>query len=167
MSTDFANDKILGGALLGWWRSLRDDPGGRAQLKRAHDITSVVLTPAFQRARHRLIAAGWKARAAGSFYEDGLAAAVGLVAHVKDHAEGISMPRAMGERVSELRFMRLLDAPDAQAVFVGARRLMPLIDSASGNGLDVRTLARDIVNWGDQTKKRWSYEYAWPQRAAS
>ena len=158
MNTDFTRNKILGGALFGWWQSLQDDRGARAVLRRANDITAVVMTPAFQRLRQRLLTAGWIERTPGSSYEDALAATAGLAAHVDVHADGVSIPKAMGEHVSELRFLRLLNSPDIEAVFSGIRRLMPLMDRE----LDVRILARDVINWGDVVKRRWTYEYAWP-----
>ena len=63
--------------------------------------------------------------------------------------------------VSELRFTRLLEAPDIEALFAGLRRSLPLIK----NEVDPATLVDDICGWSDGVKKRWAYAYRWPQRA--
>jgi len=63
--------------------------------------------------------------------------------------------------LSELRFKRLLEAPDADALFTGLRRALPLLQHRA----DVCALATDVVNWGDAVKKRWAYGYAWRDKA--
>lgn len=154
-----------GDLLLAWWRDLEKDTGGCAALRRASDITAVVMLPAFHRLHHRLLAAGWPDE---SWRNDRLAAAAGLLAHVKE-ADDRSLPQAMSERdgdkprVSELRFKRLLDSPDAETLFVGLRRALPLIQ----NRCDPCALATDVVNWGDIVRKRWAYEYDWPEKAGA
>ena len=65
--------------------------------------------------------------------------------------------------VSELRFLRLLDAPDSEALYVGLRRVLPLMK----HRLDVLALANDFFYWGDEAKKRWAYGYRWPDKTAS
>ena len=62
--------------------------------------------------------------------------------------------------VSPLRFMRLLESPDIDALFSGLRRALPLIQHRA----DVLQLATDVVNWGDAVKKRWAYAYRWPDK---
>ena len=67
----------------------------------------------------------------GGRERDRLAALIGLAAHLKEK-DGSSLPEAMSRRaegadrnaVSDLRFARLLDSPDLEALFVGLRRLM-------------------------------------------
>jgi CRISPR system Cascade subunit CasB len=63
--------------------------------------------------------------------------------------------------VSELRFRRLLESPDIDALFTGLRRALPLI----GYRCDPLALATDVVNWGDVVRKRWAYGFDWPDRA--
>ena len=65
-------------------------------------------------------------------------------------------------RVSPLRFTRLLESPDIDALFAGLRRTLPLLH----NQADVLALATDVVNWGDAVKKRWAYGYDWPDKAS-
>ena len=160
---NFRQDQAWGSLLLRWWQCLDDDRGGRAALRRAPDITAVVMLPAFQQLHRRLLAAGWPTDA---WRNDHLAAAAGLLAHVKQH-QPQALPVAMSQRdgdkarVSPLRFTRLLESPDIDALFTGLRRALPLLQHQA----DVLALATDVVNWGDAVKKRWAYGYDWPDKA--
>jgi CRISPR system Cascade subunit CasB len=157
---NFRHDQAWGELLLDWWRELAQDTGGRASLRRAPDLTAVVVQPAFQRLHRRLLAAGWPE---GTWQGDRLAAAAGLLAHVRE-ADGLRLPKAMsvpkGDKacVSDLRFKRLLESPDVESLFVGLRRALPLIQ----HRCDPVQLAHDVVNWGDRIRKDWAYAYAWP-----
>ena len=160
---NFRQDQAWGDLLLRWWQGLDDDRGGRAALRRAPDITAVVMLPAYQRLHRRLLAAGWPAE---TWRNDHLAATAGLLAHVKQNA-GPALPAAMSQhdgdkrRVSPLRFTRLLESPDIDTLFAGLRRTLPLLQHQA----DVLALATDVVYWGDAVKKRWAYGYDWPDKA--
>lgn len=162
-AVNFRHDQAWGDLLLRWWQGLDDDRGGRAALRRAPDITAVVMLPAYQRLHRRLLAAGWPA---DTWRNDYLAAAAGLLAHVKQNA-GPALPAAMSQHdgdkrtVSPLRFTRLLESPDIDTLFAGLRRTLPLLQHQA----DVLALATDVVNWGDAVKKRWAYGYDWPDKA--
>jgi CRISPR system Cascade subunit CasB len=159
----------IGGVLLAWWQGLDDDRAGRAILRRASSPTLVAISAPYQRLYRRLQSAGWPADARPQD-NDRLAGIVGLLAHVKEN-ESRPVPAAMSQRdeggdrpqVSELRFMRLLDAPDSDALYVGLRRVLPLMK----HQLDVLSLANDFLYWGDNVKKRWAYGYHWPDKSAS
>ena len=162
---NFHQQTVFGPMLLRWWQGLDDDRGGRAALRRAPDITTVVMLPAYQRLHQRLLVAGWPDE---PWRNDKLAAAAGLAAHVKQNTNQ-PLPAAMGQhdgdkrRVSPLRFMRLLESPDIDALFTGLRRTLPLLQHQA----DVRALATDVVGWGDAVKKRWAYGYDWPDKAGA
>ncbi len=160
-SLKFDPQQVWGQILTEWWRGLTDDTGGRAALRRAPDITAVVLLPAFQRLHRRMVAAGWPAQ---RWQDDRLAAAAGLLAHVREQTPQ-NLPQAMSEGdkppLSELRFKRLLEAPDVDTLFTGLRRALPLLQQRA----NICALANDVVNWGDEVKKRWAYAYAWPVKA--
>lgn len=160
----FRPQQAWGEMLLRWWHELADDTGGRAALRRASDITAVVMQPAYQRLHRRLLAAGWPDQPWHGDRNDRLAAAAGLLAHVREHGDR-NLPQAMSDGdkpcVSPLRFQRLLESPDDDALFTGLRRTLPLI----GHRTDVLSLATDVVNWGDAVKKRWAYAYAWPAKS--
>jgi CRISPR system Cascade subunit CasB len=159
---NFRANQAWGELLLEWWRQLSDDTGGRAALRRAPDLTAVVLQPAFQRLHRRLLAAGWPAGPAAG---DRLAAAAGLLAHLRE-ASDHALPQAMSQResdkprVSELRFRRLLESPDVDTLFAALRRTLPLVQ----HRCDPLALASDVVNWGDAVRKRWAYAYDWPDK---
>ena len=160
---NFRSGQAWGDILLRWWQELSEDTGGRAALRRAPDITAVVMLPAYQRLHRRLLAAGWPDQ---PWHNDRLAAAAGLLVHVRENT-GQDLPRSMSEGdkpvVSPLRFMRLLESPDGDALFSGLRRVLPLIQHRT----DLLALASDVVNWGDTVKKRWAYAYDWPAKAGN
>jgi len=159
----------IGSVLLAWWQGLDDDRAGRAILRRAPTPTQVAFAAPYQRLYRRLQAAGWPADARPQDNER-LAGLVGLLAHVEKNESGL-VAAAMSQRdegsdrphVSELRFLRLLDAPDSEALYVGLRRVLPLMK----HRLDVLALANDFFYWGDEVKKRWAYGYRWPDKTAS
>lgn len=162
-------DAGVGKALLDWWEGLEDDRASRAVLRRAGSLTAVTLTPPYQGLYRRLRGAD-PAGGIRSFHDDRFAAVAGLLAHVERNderapAEAMSRRRE-GEdrpRVSPLRFQRLLEAPDLDALFVGIRRVLPLMD----HSVDVLALADDVLHWGDAVKKRWAYAYEWPEKPKS
>lgn len=157
---------------LSWWHALTSETASgtarsdRAVLKRADTLTAVACTSAYQRIYRKMAEANdgepWQ-----PFEQERIAALIGLAAHVKSGAP-MSLPTAMSQRaegsdrnpVSDLRFSRLLDAPDIEALFTGLRRSLPLID----NKVDPASLADDIFGWGDVVKKRWAYAYKWPEK---
>ncbi len=168
MNNDFQKNPRVAAALRDWWSGLDDDRGARAELRRAHDITAVSLTSAYQRAYRRLRAAGWDVGGASPL-NDRLAAVIGLLAHVKTNSD-LSPPLAMSARdaggdrphVSPLRFQRLLEAPDLDALFSGLRRTLPLVN----HQISITALANDVLFWGDRVKKNWAYAYEWPAKKA-
>lgn len=166
------NDKIsfhpetaLGSSLLRWWKSLENDKGARAELRRAHDLTAVALTGAYQRFYRQMIFAGWPENAE-PWKNERLAAIAGLLAHVKTE-DTRKLPEIMseGERppFSELRFRRLLEAPTPDDVFVSLRRALPII----GHQANICELANALFFWGDKVKKEWAYSYRWPAKSQS
>lgn len=167
MSIQFNKETGIGKVLLDWWEGLEDDRAGRAILRRASTITAVSLSPPYQRLYRRLRGAGW-ADETSPYHNDRLAAAIGLLSHVKQNdqralAKSMSQREGTGDRpcVSELRFRRLLESPDLDALFIGLRRVLPLMN----HGVNVLGLANDLVHWGDDVKKRWAYSYEWPEKS--
>ena len=175
MSTD--NPYELGAAandvLRAWWEALQSEKANgqaradRAALRRAGDLNAVACTSAYQRLYRRLVAArggtDWP-----SFQQDRLAAVVGLLAHIKTNTEA-SLPQAMStdsgqeNPVSALRFRRLLESSDTDALFSGLRRSLPLIKG----GVSVRSVANDVFGWGPRIQKRWAYDYRWQEKTGA
>lgn len=158
----FHPEAALGHLLLRWWQGLENDKGGRAELRRAHDLTAVALTATYQRFYRQALNAGWPEDAAPRLNER-LAAIVGLLAHVKFN-DGRKLAEIMseGERpaFSVLRFRRLLEAPTLDGVFLSLLRALPII----GYQANVHQLANDLLYWSDKTKKEWAYAYRWPAK---
>ena len=164
----FRSETALGQALLRWWQGLDNHRGSRAELRRAHDLTAIVLTGAYQHLYRTLLAAGWpeEDKPENNWRNERLAAIAGLLAQVK-RLDDRSLPVALseGERppFSELRFRRLLDSPSIDEVFTGLRRALPLVAYQA----NVLELANDMLFWGDGVKKRWAYTYRWPAKPAA
>lgn len=166
MKLEIKRDNAAGEMLVKWWAELADDKGGRAELKRAADVTRVVMSPAYQRL-HRMLCKVLPEGQVPAHKEGRLAIAAALLAHVKDDDSGASLPVLMSKReqesdrppVSPLRFRRLLETTDVDDLFVGLRRVLPLL----GHRVNVVALTNDLLNWGDATRKRWAYGYQWPQ----
>jgi CRISPR system Cascade subunit CasB len=164
------------GVLAQWWHGMNsDNASGQARadsavLRRASNLTAVACTSAYQ----RVYADMWAACAATdrwpAFKQERIAALVALAAHINKTNASLSLPQAMGPRgdgsernpVNELRFLRLLDAPDIEALFTGLRRVLPLIKSS----VDPFSMADDVFAWGDSVKKDWAYNYAWPKKSS-
>ena len=166
----FRPETALGQALLRWWQGLDNHRGSRAELRRAHDLTAIALTGAYQHLYRTLLAFGWpeEDKPENNWRNERLAAIAGLLAQVKG-LDDRSLPVAMseGERppFSELRFRRLLESPSIDEVFTGLRRALPLISYQA----NVLALANDVLYWfsGDSVKKRWAYTYRWPAKSAA
>lgn len=158
----------LGQALLRWWQGLDNNRGSRAELRRAHDLTAITLTGAYQHLYRTLLTFGWpeENKPENNWRNERLAAIAGLLAQVKK-PDDRSLPAAMseGERppFSELRFRRLLDSPSIDEVFTGLRRALPIVAYQA----NVLELANDLLFWGDGVKKRWAYTYHWPAKPAA
>lgn len=157
----------VGQLLKEWWHKLPEhDRGGRAQLRRASSVSDALMCPSFQRLQRSAV------RMNPDFFDplkpyrlDRLALVCALLAHVRANGT-LSLPHAMsyktpGEErnpVSALRFQRLLESTDDEALFTGLRRVLPLIDSQ----VNLLSLAESVLNWGDRVKRQWAYDYDWP-----
>lgn len=159
----FAARSPHGQGLRQWWESLEDDREARAQLRRASDITAITLTPGFQRLVRRLTSIGLPAQL-NVMQQERLAAIAGVLAHIR-HADERRLPETMRgtdkAKVSELRFRRLLESPSIDDLYVGLRRILPLVDHSA----DPNLLANDIWFWGDKVRKEWAYAYPWDEKA--
>jgi len=163
MSRKLTEDTPIGKALIDWWTDLENDKRGRAELRRASSVFEALMCPSFQRLQRRLVAISPEMFSSGHQL-DRLAMACALLSHVRG-ASNLSVPQAMSARtkgaernpVSELRFKRLLESPDDEALFTGLRRALPLIDQT----VDVLSLASAVLWWGHEVKRAWAYEYDW------
>jgi CRISPR system Cascade subunit CasB len=140
--------------LRAWWKYLEDDKGERAALRRAANLTGVMLSPAFHRLLNELRRAGFGVPE--SRYPK-LAAIAGLAARVRSD-DGTSLATSMGTpgsgggkaTVSELRMRRLLACDDIDELYTLLRRAIALLD----NRASLADLAATIWNWVPMDAKR-------------
>lgn len=138
--------------LRAWWKGLEDDKGERAALRRAANLTSVMLSPAFHRLLNDLRRAGFGI--SDNRYPK-LAVIVGLAARIRDEGsrgeDGESLATSMGTPkmsggkavVSELRMRRLLACDDIEELYTLLRRALALLDNRANLG----DLAATVWNW--------------------
>jgi len=155
--TIFSNDTPAGQSLLDWWQELQESPGERAELRRAADLSAVIMTRSYQRLRWALLQ-----QKDIKFKDEALACVAGLAARVKVSGQGHiaqdmggSPPGKGGPRVSELRFKRLLAAKDRSEWYPLMRRTLSLLDDSA----DLMTLAEAAWWWNDTTRRNWANAY--------
>jgi len=142
-------------ALDTWWRSLDDNRGDRAELRRCGTLAEVVFTPAYHRLRQSVCRSG-------AVHDDGLALVAGLVAKVKSNATDYTVAGQMATgksdgsaRVSGLRFRRLLKVKEREEFFTAMARIIALL----GGAVNLQSLAQSAYFWNDRTRKQWAFEY--------
>lgn len=160
--------KLFDAIVTDWWREmqpaaeLEGQPNRRgelAELKRCKTLAEVLLVPRFHLLRWRLLKAE-----CGMGNDAGLAAAAGILAHVKQTTDlkfpaWLAQSKASGEpRVGELRFKRLASCDSLPELFPALIRVLPLADATA----PVASLANDIYHWEHQdgkTRQRWTLDY--------
>ncbi len=142
-------------ALDAWWRSLDDNRGDRAELRRCGTLAEVVFTPAYHRLRQAVCQSG-------RVHDDGLALVAGLAAKVKSNAmdNRVAEQMATGKpdgsaRVSGLRFRRLLKVKGQEELFPALGRVIALL----GGSVNLQSLAQSVYFWNDRTRKQWAFDY--------
>lgn len=156
-SRTFPTDSAEAGLLLTWWNGLNQNRGDRANLRRCATLDEVLLEPGFHRAWNSL-----RDQNAGvdAFR---LAAVVGVLSHVKEHAPNADLGKAMAakrgagnKQVSELRFRRLLKNKTVHEVFGPMIRTVRLLRGQ----VNVLELAKSIYAWeDDRTKQSLAFRY--------
>ena len=152
-------------AAAAWWRDLQPDPdtqrrGDRAslaKLRRCATVAEAMSEPAAVALFRRI----------GATRPDELcciATLAAVLAHLReDPAEG-RVARRLGPdypeapetaRMSPLRFRRLLEAAPGDDQLTAFRRMVAL----AGGSLPLRDLARSLLDWNDERRRRWIYDY--------
>ncbi len=150
----FDKDSLELQALVAWWRSLEDNRGDRAELRRCGTLAEVVFTPAYHRLRQAVCRYG-------AVHDDGLAAMAGLAAKVKSNAtdntvaEQMATGKGDSARVSGLRFRRLLKVKDQEELFTALGRVIALL----GGSANLQSMAQSVYFWNDRTRKQWAFDY--------
>jgi CRISPR system Cascade subunit CasB len=150
-----------------WWRDLNPPEDSRKQgdraalalLRRAVEPRQIWLVEAYDDLRRRL--------RGGRDDDDRVAILAHVLAHVREEPRpSRRFAAALGARpeggtderdhlMSPLRFKRLIEAATPVDRMREYRRAIRLL----GNRANVRDLARSILAWNDQTRRRWSFDY--------
>lgn len=139
-------------AIYEWWFGLKDDRGAVARLRRAGDLTTILMEPETLKLARRL-----KKRPDEL---EGVAVLAAVLAEVRDDAPHLRVAKAMGSPegqpcCSALRFRRLLEAPPGEAQLTAFRRALAQL----GRSANVRDLAESLLDWNDRRRQRWLYDY--------
>ncbi|MBI3985315.1 MAG: type I-E CRISPR-associated protein Cse2/CasB [Lentisphaerae bacterium] len=143
--------------VLAWWKELENDRGERARLRRCGDVTEVFFCPAFHDLVRRL-------RTIGGVSRETVAVTAGVLAHVKENVPAAKVAAQMAEgrgdraAVSELRFRRLIETKDREALFIPLIRLVALMDGK----VNVGDLTEGIRFWGPRARRDWACDYYEP-----
>jgi len=139
-----------------WWIKLVDDRGARAELRRAKTLTEIALTPTFHTLYRRLGASNWR--------DPGrIALVAGVLAQVDTDNDRTKFAEQLAQSehrdkapMSGLRFRRLLQQDDADALFIAMRRAVLLLNKKA----NVRDLATGLYYWNsDRTRREWALAY--------
>ncbi|MFH1767686.1 MAG: type I-E CRISPR-associated protein Cse2/CasB [Candidatus Omnitrophota bacterium] len=134
--------------VLTWWNELKEDTGGRAELRRAHNPAEVVFVPAYHRVYGR--------SDASKIDKEALACVAGLCAHVKeDDRKGKFAEQMAAKNISGLRFRRLLAIKDREYLYHAMIRIIRQL----GGAVNVVDLAKTVYWWNEKTKKDLAYAY--------
>lgn len=141
--------------VLNWWRDLENRRGERAELRRAHTLSEIIFTVAFQRLWQRLRGTKWHS-------VDGVALVAGVLAHVRTHDPKEHFAAQLAQPVhgdkphySGLRFRRLLQHRDRGELLDPMLRALALIDRRA----NVSNLADSLYWWGDRVRRDWAFDY--------
>lgn len=143
-------------AVLEWWKTLEDNKGGRAELRRAKNLEEVFYSPEFHTLYRKLNPAGWRNR-------KNIALMAGVLAHVKTNAVSrhvaaqMAAPGKSGSKavLSGLRFRRLLKHDTPEELYSPMIRIIRLLDKK----INIADLAQSLYWWNTRTKMDWSLRY--------
>lgn len=140
-----------------WWKSLENNKGERAILRRAKNSTEVIFSSMYHQLLGDLQQAGYVVH-----QSEALAAVCGLVAHVKDIggesiAKQMAKSKSGGSKacVSGLRFRRLLAVKEQEELYPSMIRIIRLLDKE----VSLKSLAQSVYWWNENTKKQWAFDY--------
>lgn len=152
-------------AAAAWWYGLQPDPetqrqGDRAtlaKLRRCATAAEAMAEPATISLFRRI----------GASHANDLppiATLAVILAHVREALPEGRVARRLGPdypeapetaRMSALRFRRLLEAAPGDDQLTAFRRMVAL----AGGSLPLRDLARSLLDWNDERRRRWIYDY--------
>lgn len=152
-------------AAASWWYGLQPDPdtgrpGDRAtlaKLRRCATVAEAMTEPATITLFRRM-------GATGPTQLPRIATLAAVLAHLREDLPEGRVARHLGPdypeapetaRMSPLRFRRLLEAAPGDDQLTAFRRMVVL----AGGSLPLRDLARSLLDWNDERRRRWIYDY--------
>lgn len=149
------HDEPASGIIYQWWKGLDQDRGGRAELRRCHNLTEVMFCPSFHRLYHSLAAVG-------AVNREGIALIAGVLSHVKKPHDQGKLGKLMADkrsgntsRVSEPRFRRLIRITDRDELFQPFIRIIALLDGS----VDVKEVSEILYYWNERVRKNLAFAY--------
>lgn len=146
--------------LRAWWKSLEDNRGERARLRRAPNPSDVAFSPAYHRLFNQLLGL----KQLRPINREPLEAVAGLISHVREDTGPLKkFAQQMGAKktgsdnaiVSGLRFRRILAISDRNTLYPMLLRIIHLL----GGKVNLLSLAESVYLWNERTWKDWAYEY--------
>lgn len=150
--------------ILQWWKSLDEDRGTRARLRRAKTPDEVFVSPDFQRGPRALLAA----KNIELSHEDAarLALAIGVLVHALPPSPDAPAPsmhfarQLAPEDKAEVarrdpRFRKLLATTEPEALFLMLRRLVAYL----GKQVEYKSLIQGAADWTEETRRDWAKHY--------
>lgn len=152
-------------AAASWWHALQPDPethrpGDRAalaRLRRCASVAEAMVEPAAMALFRRV----------GATHPGDLpriATLAAVLAHLRKDTPEDRVARRLGPDypeapetalMSPLRFRRLMEAGSGEEQLTAFRRMVGL----AGGRLPLRDLARSLLDWNDERRRRWIYDY--------
>jgi CRISPR system Cascade subunit CasB len=160
----------IGAVAKRWWRqAIRPDHESgraravRAMLRRAESPLDVVVVPEVHDLNHALAAAGRDL----TRDSERLALVAVVLANIENDTPDRAAARMGGAHasrapVSALRFQRLVRTRRPGELMRPLTRALAQID----HGANARALARDLLNWGETTRRNWCFDYYGAARPA-
>lgn len=142
--------------LLEWWEQLDSHRGDRAALRRASGIDTVMFNPSFHWLWRNLKDTRWQR-------PERVALIAALTARARENDPSRSFAAQLGTppmgrekaALSGLRFRRLLQASDANALLQSCSRAIALCN----NRVNIPDMAKDVYWWNNDVRKRWAFHY--------
>ena len=160
----------IGAVATRWWRqAIRPDHESgraravRAMLRRAESPLDVVVVPEVHDLNRALAAAGWDLRRD----PERLALVAVVLANLETDTPDRAAARMGGAHasrapVSALRFQRIVRTRRPGELMRPLTRALAQID----HGANARALARDLLTWGETTRRNWCFDYYGAARPA-
>ncbi len=138
-----------------WWKSLSENRGDSAELRRCHNLTEVFFCPAFHRLYQSLLSEGKVRREA-------LALIAVTLAHVKEDISGVTFAQQMGEgrpgqitSISEARFRKLIRCESYPDLFLPVTRIIRMLNGT----VNIDDVVKKLYYWNEETRKTMTFEY--------